>query len=99
MPWSPLSDLIPKRLNQHHLMPVITAGKICQQAELIALNLKKPGLFQAISVKNGILHLKVHPAKLIELKLIEGKVLEDLNLWLLTEKLPALKRIRLTIEE
>lgn len=99
MALSPLSDLITKRLNQHHLMPVITAGKICQQAEKIAFELNKPGLFTAISVKNGTLHLKVHPAKLIELKLIQGKLLEDLNSWLLTQKLPPLRQIRLTIEE
>lgn len=83
-------------MNQHGLGGMIDAGQICRQAEIIL-----PDLFRAVSVRKTlsnthILHLELPKRNLISLKMREGLLLKELNLYADSQKLPRISRLRLT---
>lgn len=94
MPWKKSDDIVTKRFTQHGLGPALAAGQVCQQAEKLY-----PELFQAVSLKNGILHLRVRKADQLGLKLIEGTLLADLQAFASERNLPSPRRLRLTFQD
>jgi hypothetical protein len=94
MTWKKSDSLIARQLNHHGLADAVAASAVCREAERLY-----PGLFKAISLKNGILHLETDYAQQLEIKLIEGKLLDDLNRFADIKNLPPTSRIRLTFSE
>ena len=55
-----------------------------------------PGLFRAISLKNDVLHIEIAKPNLLEFKLSEGKLLQELQEFAEARQLPIPARYRLT---
>ena len=91
MTWHSTSNLFIKRLNQKGLSSQVLAGLLCHEAERLY-----PGLFEAVSVRQGCLHVAVEPSKAIGFKLIEGKLLKEINQYAENQNLPLLTSFRLT---
>ena len=94
MTWKKTDLILKRRMNQHGLGTMVTAGQFCRQAELIM-----PDLFEAISFRGGILHLKVHPAKQMAFKMVEGSLFSEINAFAADHQMPAVTKIRLTVSE
>ena len=94
MPWHTTKTVLKRTINQHGLKPMVEAGQICLEAERLY-----PSLFRAISTRNQYLHLELKKADCPKFKLIEGKLLEDLNGFAVANNLPQITRIRLTYSE
>lgn len=80
-----------KRMNQHGLGAILVAGQVCMQAEKLY-----PGLFKAVSLKNGCLHLEILKKDQLKLTMIQGKLINDLQTYAKAHNLPEINRIRLT---
>ena len=94
MPWKQIDILARHRLAQHGLTSITIAGLLCRQAELLY-----PGLFLAISVRKGVLHIQVEDTSLLLFKTIQGPLVQRLNVYALRCKLPLVESVRLTIVE
>ena len=92
MAWQKTDNLLRKRLNQHGLGELVEAGTICAHAQSLY-----PGMFEAVSVKNDVLHLKLVKKNQLELLMVQGKLLEDLAAYCKAKNLRPIARIRLTI--
>jgi hypothetical protein len=91
MSWKKSDSIVSKRFTQRGLGGAIMAGLVCQEA-----NRLYPNLFKAVSLKNGVLHLEISKSEQLNLKLIEGKLLAELNEYAKARNLPVPTRIRLT---
>ena len=94
MPWNEIKALTRHRLAQHGLSGIASAGLLCRKAELL-----HPGLFVAVSVRSGVLHLRVQDVGLLGFKAVEGPLVAELNTYALANHLPPITRVRLTIVE
>ena len=94
MPWKAADNLARVRLNQKGLGAVLDATSICSKADELAA-----GLFHAVSVRNGVLHVRLHRTHSLPLKLIEGKLLQELNSFATSRNLQVVHKLRLTFEE
>ena len=94
MTWKKSDSLIARQLSHHGLADAVAASAVCREAERLY-----PDLFRAISLKNSILHLETAYSQQLPIKLIEGKLLADLDGFVKTQNLPPVTRIRLTFSE
>jgi len=94
MPWKKTDSLLRRRANQTGMGDMLTAGLLCRQAELL-----HPDLFRAVSVRKGCLHLEVTAANAIAVKLVQGKLISELNRYGEAHNLPKVTRVRLTIAD
>ena len=94
MAWKRSDGLSGNRFRHHGLDKALAAGRVCHQAEQLY-----PNLFRAVSLANGVLHLEITKRNQLPLKMIEGKLLEDLQAFSTDQKLPTATRIRLTFQE
>lgn len=94
MPWQIANNLLRGSMNRKGLAQVLDATSLCCKAEQLA-----PGLFKAISVRNGVLHIEIHKSKTLALKLVEGLMLAELNAFAATRHLTPITKIRLTFSE
>lgn len=93
MAWKKTDDLLKKRLNQHGLGPMVEAGIICSHAESLY-----PGLFRAVSVRDGCFTVEITKANQVSFTLIKGKLQQELNDHAKRHNLKPITRIRLTFE-
>jgi hypothetical protein len=94
MTWKKSTDIATRQFNRHGLGKAVAAGLVCQEAERLY-----PSLFRALSIKNQVLHLEVSKANQLDLKLIEGKLLQELAAFAKAKNIPIPQRIRLTFSE
>ncbi len=94
MAWQTAENLLKKRFNQHGIAGTIEAASLCAQAELLY-----PGLFRAVSVRRSVLHLELEHSQALPFKLIEGKLIEDLNRFAEHRKVAGIERVRLTFSD
>ena len=94
MSWKKTDLVLKKSFNQKGMGDMVTAGQLCRQAELLL-----PDTFRAVSFRNHILHIELSRAKTMAFKLVEGKLMNELNQYAETHKLPEVKRFRLTFQE
>jgi len=94
MPWHSSNNLLKKRFLQHGIAQTMDATSLCQQAESLY-----PGLFRAVSVRKSVLHVELNRSQAIPFKLVEGKLIEELNRFATTRQLPEIARVRLTFSE
>jgi len=94
MPWKKTDLVLRRRANQTGMGKMLTAGLLCRQAEILY-----PDTFRAISVRQGCLHLEAAPDKAIAVKLIEGRLITDLNRYGAEHGLPPITRVRLTLSD
>jgi hypothetical protein len=92
MPWNRSDNLISSSLRRHGLDGAIAAGTVCLEAERLY-----PGLFKATSLVDGVLRITVTMENQIQLRAIEGKLLEELKAFASSRSLPIPTRIRLTV--
>ena len=92
--WQKSTSILKKRFNQHGLTDMLEAVSVCQQAELLY-----PDLFKAVSVRKGTLHIALQKSKTMPFKMIEGKLLLDLNIFAKAKNLPPVEKVRLTFSE
>ena len=92
MAWKKTENIILSHLSRHGLGPAIIATNIGQEAEKMY-----PELFRSISFKGGYLHLEVPRKKLLSFKMVQGKLLKDLNVYCKDRSFPVINDIRLTI--
>jgi hypothetical protein len=90
--WKSAHSLAGGQHNRRGLHASLEAGRLCLEAER-----RHPGLFHAVSVRNGVMHLEVSPASIMKFKLVEGKLLKDLIAFATPHNLPVVTRFRLTI--
>jgi len=91
MSWQKGEGIVGRQLRHHGLSGAIAAGQICQKAESLY-----PEMFKALSCREGVLKLEVPREKLVALRLVEGKLLKDLQAFALEAHLPSPARIQLT---
>ena len=91
MSWKKTDLVLRRRFNQHGLGPLLEAGQICRKAEQLC-----PEILRAISVRNTILHLAIKKENLLAFKLIEGRLITELNSYATEYRLPEIRRVRLT---
>lgn len=91
MSWKSTKTILGAENNRRGLQPSIMAGLVCNEAEK-----RYPSLFRAISLRRGVLHLEISKKNQLELRLIEGKLLEELGVFAKERNLPLPTRIRLT---
>jgi hypothetical protein len=94
MTWKKTSSILNARINHHGLGSMVAAGQICMEAERLM-----PDLFQAISFRSGILHLRLKKANLLAVKMGEGPLIENINRFSKDHNLPPIVRLRLTFTE
>ena len=94
MSWKAVDNLARTRFNQKGLGAVMDATSVCSKADDLAA-----GLFRAVSVRNGVLHVCLHRSHSLSFKLIQGKLLQELNVFAASRNLPAIEKVRLTFEE
>lgn len=94
MPWKNTDNLLRRRANQQGMGGILTAGLLCRQAEILY-----PGMFKAVSVRAGSLHVQMRPDQAIAFKMIEGPLLATLNQYGATHSLPKITRVRLTLDD
>ena len=87
MSWKRLDNLAGIQHRRRGLSPALEAGTVCKRAETLY-----PDLFEAVSYRTHVLHLRVKTERLMEFKLIEGELIATLN----REKI-TIQRIQLTI--
>lgn len=92
MAWKKSESLIGKQLHRHGLHRAVQAGLVCQEAERLY-----PNLFRATSVVNGSLRVTVPLEKQVAFRLIEGKLLQELQGFATARGLPVPTRVRLTV--
>lgn len=92
MTWKKPDSLVGASLARHNLTAAVQAGLVCQEAER-----RYPGLFRAISIVRGSLHIHTTPEQVIPFRLIEGKLLTELATYAKSNHLPIPTKIRLTI--
>lgn len=92
MPWKKTDSIVSGNMQRQGLHKAIAAGTVCQEAEKLY-----PGLFKATAVVNDTLRITVAPEKQIDFRLIEGKLLEEIQAFATPRNLPVPTRIRLTI--
>lgn len=90
--WNKLSNITTSKHASQGLSPVVEAGIVCLEAEKFA-----PGLFKAVSLKNGLMTLQVTHANRLKLTLVESKLLTHLKTFATEKNLPFPTRFRLTI--
>jgi hypothetical protein len=90
--WNKLSKIATSKQATQGLSPMVAAGMVCLEAEKFS-----PGLFRAISLKNGTMTLQVALPKRLSLTLVEGQLLSHLKTWATERNLPFPTRFRLTI--
>ncbi|CAN5193304.1 hypothetical protein BH11PAT4_BH11PAT4_5800 [soil metagenome] len=90
--WNKLDKIATSKHASQGLSPMVAAGMVCLEAEKFA-----PGLFRAISLKNGVMTLQVDLQKRLNLTLIEGSLLAHLKSYATARNLPSPSRFRLTI--
>lgn len=91
--WTSPKEMFTKQ-KKHKLSKEILAVNICVEAERMF-----PGLFKAISVKDKTLHLEIKAQDIINFKMIEGKLLTDLNTYTKNSSLDSIEQIRLTTSD
>lgn len=91
--WISPKEMFTKQ-QKHKLSKEIVATNICVEAEKMF-----PGLFRAVSVKNNILHLELKMQDMMNFKMIEGKLLTDINTYSKSNSLGLIEQIRLTISD
>ena len=91
MAWQKTSSILNARINHHGLGGMVAAGQMCIEAERLM-----PGLFTAVSYKNSILHLELPKSNLKQMKMQEGRLIDELNQFAAARQLPLIARIRLT---
>jgi hypothetical protein len=94
MSWKKTDTILNAQLNSRGMAPIIIGTQLCQESERLY-----PGQFKAVSIRKNILHLHVSHAQLMAFKLIEGKLLQDVNRFATTQKLPLINKIKLTISD
>ena len=94
MPLQTADSILRYRLNQHGLGGLVAAGALCRQSELLY-----PEMFHAVSLRQHVLHIELEQSRLLSFKQIEGKLLEDLNLFAERRRLPVVRRFKLTIPQ
>lgn len=94
MAWKRSDDLSLIRLRQRKLDGSLQAGLVCREAERLY-----PGIFRAVSVSRGVLHLEIKKKNQLSLKMVEGKLLQELQQFAQEKYLPVPTRIRLTFLE
>lgn len=94
MAWKKTDQLVNRRLNQKGLGGIVRAGLICRKAEELY-----PTLFKAVSARHSTLHLQLSKNRLLEFKMIEGKLLQELTEVAAQHHLTAPNRVRLTFLE
>jgi hypothetical protein len=94
MSWKKTDLVLKKRFNQHALGDLITAGQVCRQAEILL-----PDLFTAVSFRRGVLHLRLEMKHSLQFKLVQGKLMIDLNHYCETHHLPKVERFKLTFSQ
>lgn len=67
----PIGDLLPKSLNRRGIGSQLNAVEVCRFAQSLY-----PGLYRAVSVRDGTLKLEVAAAQLASFRLVEGAVLQ-----------------------
>ena len=94
MAWKKTETILNIQLNRRGLAPMVAAGLLCQEAER-----RYPGQFKAVSLRASTLHVTVSHSQLLAFKLIQGKLLSELQLFTKEHSLPHVARIRLTITD
>jgi len=94
MSWKKTDLVLKKSFNQKGMGDLVTAGQLCRQAELLL-----PNVFRAVSFRNHILHIELSRAKTMTFKLVEGKLMLELNAYAKEHHLPEVSRFRLTFQE
>ena len=89
--WLSPKEIFVKQ-KKHKLSTEIIATDICVEAEKLY-----PDLFHAVSVRNNILHIEIQPEKVLDFKMIEGKLLKGVNEYCTLKEYSQIERIRLTI--
>lgn len=92
MAWKSASSLGTSQHTRRGLQASLVAGQLCIHAEKLY-----PDLFHAISVRNEVMHLETPAQQVMKFKLIEGKLLKELQAYAQGKNLPVVTRIRLTI--
>ena len=92
MAWQKTSITLKRRLNHHGLGVLVEAGLICREAERLY-----PDLFEAISVRNNVLHIKTTKAQQLQFVMIQGKLLKELQTYCKAQNLQEITNLRLTI--
>ncbi len=91
MSWNPVGKLSHRQFARRGLDASLTAGTLCKEAERLY-----PGMFEAVSLRNGILKLRLPPSQLLALKMVEGNLIAKLNEYALARQLPKVTAIRVT---
>jgi hypothetical protein len=94
MSWKKTNTILTAQLNRRGMSAMVTATQVCEEAEA-----QYPDQFHAVSLRKGTLHIEVPSSKLLAFKLIEGKLLQELNQFAATHNLQPITRIRLTIND
>jgi hypothetical protein len=92
MTWNKTDFVLRKRMHEHGLNDLVSAGQLCRHAESLL-----PNIFTAVSVKNQVMHLEVPRTHLLAFKMQEGRILDELNQHATLQKVAPISRFRLTI--
>jgi hypothetical protein len=92
MAWKKSDSLIGGQLRRHGLSRAVTAGIVCQEAERLY-----PNLFKATSLVGETLKVTILPKNQIPFRLIEGKLLAELQAFAEFRSLPFPTKTRLTV--
>lgn len=89
--WSKLDSLSSKQSVGRGMASAVQAGIVCLEAEKYS-----PGLFRALTLKNGVMNIEVSLANRMQFTLIEAALLNHLKTFATEKKLPVPTRFRLT---
>lgn len=79
-----VGDLLPKNLNRQGIGAQLDAASVCRFADTLY-----PGLYRAVSVRDGVLKVEVAAAQLGSFRVIEGALLPAVQ-----KKYPQVARLR-----
>lgn len=91
MSWKAAGNLAARNHASRGVGASVAAGLVCQEAERLY-----PGLYKAVSLRNGTLKLAISPENLVACKLVEGDILARTAAFAKERSLPVPTRIRLT---
>ncbi len=83
-----IGDLIPNNLNRRGITAQLNATEVCRFAERL-----HPGLYRAISYRNGTVKLEVSAQSLASFRVVEGAIFAALR-----ERFPMVERLKVVRE-
>ena len=92
MTWKHASSLASSQHSKRGIQASLIAGSVCLKAEK-----DYNGLFHAVSIKNRRMHIEIEQRNLVNFKLVEGKILKEVQAFSEAAGLPRLTGFTLTV--